>query len=703
MMQARFKNIDVTDGAATLRWTPGIQPSSTSVRLARAPKAGDEGVFMLTDGFGKMASVTMVVESVEQSSTVESGTGYAVVLKDLRAFWKFGSITGRYNQPDATGAPTQEKNLRELAEMCLEAMPRIRSYSAGKLPADEYPAVEWIWENPADALEALLGDRFSIVFGFDGKVEIYKANDGFDYKSTKPYLSSSLKTRREQEYDGVIVVGDRSIRQVTRVLMPMSKDVDGKWKALKDLSYAPDKSKDDGGFGTYYARDPGFTDLQNQYDKTSADYPKIIEGFSYIFRVYGGIPADELPLLSEICEKEFDENGVERYKAPYLVGPLMKYAFVNGVPVTEVFDGPLDGYQIDHQHGLVTFQEIQYQPVLLSERLDQMAELVPAHIYLVYSYEAKAEKDTDVYRYGDLKAKTPLVIKKSELKLREKWPRTVYPLVQIPPPYQKEYGWTALNKADLDEYAKKVYDSYKAQDEDVSGGSITLIGLRRVIMDGLFRSATFTVGPQGSTTEIEWGIETPKIEIPTYKERMRTRALEAIVKAGGSGAPHLGALGKAITGFIGGVARSFGAVGKQVYETMKPAFDFQKISDLVLVRNTAAFELPAGCPFAFDANNPMTEGIWNVIPLTVTGPYIPGISVSTIPVGKVGYGRMPAWGLFLIDTTSVPNVIIGSPLRPMAMYYAWAYTTPPACAWVVYKYPGSDIALVYVVGSPVGP
>ena len=682
MIQARFKSIDVIDGAATLRWTPGIQPSSTCVRLSRAPRAGEEGGFVLSDGFGNRISVAMVVESVEEVSSVGGGRAWDVVLKDARAFWKFGAITGRYNQPDATGKPARERTLRQLAEFCLDALPRVRSHSTAALPMDEFPAVEWLWENPADALEALLGERFTVVFGFDGSVEIRRANEGRDYESVSPYLSRSLKTRREKEYDGVVIVGERTIRQVNRVLMPVGLDVDGKWKALKDLSYAPDKAKEDGGFGREFARD-GFASLRMTF-APGADGRKIAnELIPLIFRAYGGIPGDELPLLNELCDREFDENGRERYKAPFAVGPLVKRQTVNGVTVTDVVDGLLDGYTIDHQRGLLIFQEAQIQPTPDEQSSQMRTDALPAHLYLMYAFEAKASQDSDIYRYGDVEADAPLVIHAPQLRLREKWPRTVYPLVSVPPDYQREYDWLPLNKADLDEYAGQVYRAYASTSEEITGGSITLIGLKDdLAMDGLFRSATFTVGPRGSTTEIEWGVETPKAEMPTYRERMRARLADKAATA------LSGAASGAVAQTAGNIS---GAVGREFHDPAKPALFAQRIPDVVLARNTTGEPLPCGCPVGPDAQNPIgADGIWNItFPADVNG-FVFGVAATDIQPGGVGYITSPVVGNVMIDVTSAPTAQMWSRLKPAIGSFAWVEElSAPACVIVVKIFGGA--------------
>jgi hypothetical protein len=685
MIQARFKSIDVIDGAATLRWTPGIQPSSTCARLARAPRAGEEGEFVLGDGFGNRISVAMVVESVEEVSSVGGGRAWDVVLKDARAFWKFGAITGRYNQPDATGKPAREKTLRQLAEFCLDAMPRVRSHSTAALPMDEFPAVEWLWENPADALEALLGERFTVVFGFDGSVEIRRANEGRDYESVSPYLSRSLKTRRDKEYDGVVIVGERTIRQVTRVLMPMGLDVDDTWKPLKGLSYAPDKSKEDGGFCKEYMRDKSFYDLFHLAagEERNVTKKKIwFECIPTILRVYGGIPAEELPLLNEICDKEFDENGLERYKTPFAVGPLLKAAIVNGRSVGNWGDGPLDGYKIDHLRGLVTFDDPQTQPAPGEWDKEFPSAVDPTHLQLVYAFEAKPSKKTDVYCFGDVDATEPLVVHRDELKLREKWPRAVYPLVIIPPPYQKQYAWQPLNKDDLDEYAGQVYRAYTSTSEEITGGSITLIGLKDdLAMDGLFRSATFTVGPQGSTTEIEWGIETPKIEIPTYKERFRRRQTDRVAGLGGL---------KMMLGAVGGlglkIGRAFGAIGKQAYQSSAagPPWFYRELPELILARNNTNDDVKRGKPVGPDTATPIgADGVWNFTYANDPGEHVFGVTTVDIPAHGVGYIKVAPRVNQMIDVVDIPNPVNWMRIKPICGTFTWGAASPYEATCVI--------------------
>ena len=97
-----------------------------------------------------------LVDSVE---VVNQGTEvWNLSLLDRRWKWAFGQISGRYNsRVNGTVLPKNRKTLRELVELCLEAMGET-GYDTSVVDANEYPNVEWDLEVPAKALASLIDE-----------------------------------------------------------------------------------------------------------------------------------------------------------------------------------------------------------------------------------------------------------------------------------------------------------------------------------------------------------------------------------------------------------------------------------------------------------------------------------------------------------------------------------------------------------------
>lgn len=690
-MKAQFKGKDILDGA-TLRWTPGIQPSATTVRMLEPPEAGDVGKLSLTDGFGKNLEVDMVVESVAKVFSGE-GTVHDVVLKDLRAFWKFGGVMGRHNQPDAAGRPTKEKSLKMLALECLVAMPGQPDFTIDALPDNEYPPVDWVFANPAEMLQSLLGSRYSIVYQLDGGVDICKTNEGKTYEDESEYLALATAKRKDRDYAFVAVVGGANIRQVTRKLVLLGLDVDGKWKALKELSYAPDSSNEFGGFCTPF--------YQDGFEMMISDAPELKDLVPHIFRVWGGIPAAELPVLRETCTVEIDdETGETRYAPPGISGSVPKTR--NGLYSGEDEERKHAGYSIDEKAGLVKFDDPQVVTPDDTKNLNLAASVSPVgDMTLTYAYQVMPEHEEDVYICGALEQlpgehKYPLVVKCEQLVLRQRsdaragcaWAET---------PESTE--WEDVNKDELDEYAKTVHDAYEDAEEIIDCGSITLIGLRpEVELDGLSRSVTFTVGRNGSTTEIEWGHETPQPEIPTYAERLSAKTLERVLGAKadknfGKQPGYAVLSGAAAIGQPGGGAltRPKGLGPRTVQGATLPHQNTHAMG-MQLCRNLEVIDCPPGRPvsicggsYSLPANPMGDDGIWN-ISSTYTGDTILGISAVNIPAAHIrgtiddsennkGWVKMPPYGPCMIDVTRLVgmghNIQLGSVLAPDNGNFDW--------------------------------
>lgn len=108
-----------------------------------------------------------------------NGEELVVNLLDYRWKWQFGQISGEYNEiAGGVIVPESKRNLRELAELCLDEM-GVVARDVKLLPTNIYPTVSWDLDNPAQALESLVAEYgFSICPQINGKVVIAKNGVG---------------------------------------------------------------------------------------------------------------------------------------------------------------------------------------------------------------------------------------------------------------------------------------------------------------------------------------------------------------------------------------------------------------------------------------------------------------------------------------------------------------------------------------------
>ena len=187
------------------------------------------------------------------SAYYEQGSGGRIVsvrFLDERWAWKDRSISGRYNYrlPNNWVDPAHERTPRQLATLCFQAL-GVLAFDVSALPNDSRPEVSWDSSSPAQELEKLCNDLGCRVVPIrsdgswricvtgegnslpDGAVE--ESGDGIDPAETPDYIK--------------IVTGP--IRyQVFLPLGAVGKDTDMSWKAIRDLSYAPNRNMSSAGF-----------------------------------------------------------------------------------------------------------------------------------------------------------------------------------------------------------------------------------------------------------------------------------------------------------------------------------------------------------------------------------------------------------------------------------------------------------------------
>lgn len=258
----------ILDCSYTLSW--GIAPGVATLTVA--PDAlgtvAEIGDLTITDGNG---TVTIPDCRVVRPSYVADGQGQraTLVLEDHRWRWAHGAISGRYNQliertatqppiaragqpaanqllPPILPVPGEEpiqpwtqKTLRQLAELCLEAMGET-NYDTSGLPDLRYPAVEWDAANPANALEQLATDFSCVVVWRPDTRAVHLCLRGEGQPLPDgPLFEDQPAIDAKAIPSGIVCYTARTRYQVRLALECVLPDFDGLLKPMNDVSYRP--------------------------------------------------------------------------------------------------------------------------------------------------------------------------------------------------------------------------------------------------------------------------------------------------------------------------------------------------------------------------------------------------------------------------------------------------------------------------------
>lgn len=225
-----------------------------------------------------------------------------MILFDKRWKWRFGWASGHYNRMNFGGkliAPGEEAivrrrewsrtmSIRRMAQWLLIDMGELstddREEQVAALPEGEGPEVQWNHDNPANELDqlcAMFGCR--VVMDWHNNVRIwrlgqsiadtaqkkewdspqdraadrraqrlarlYGGGDNPPLPDVMPVISYSESVDNDERPDSLRIITGATMFQWDFELEACGLDTDGAVKLLKDLSYAPDKNRDDGGFG----------------------------------------------------------------------------------------------------------------------------------------------------------------------------------------------------------------------------------------------------------------------------------------------------------------------------------------------------------------------------------------------------------------------------------------------------------------------
>lgn len=173
---------------------------------------------------------------------------WTVQVMDRRWAWRYKRISGMYNErmPNdsikySSGQPEPRKTLRELAELCLNAMNE-SSYDTSVLPTNVYPAVNWQDANPAAELQTLC-DMVGCVVVYDWQTDsvmIRRISQGNDLPTGDVAVINDRKLLTvARRPDSLVVACGPTRYQVKFLLEAVGLDSDGMIRRIDELTYAP--------------------------------------------------------------------------------------------------------------------------------------------------------------------------------------------------------------------------------------------------------------------------------------------------------------------------------------------------------------------------------------------------------------------------------------------------------------------------------
>lgn len=247
------------DGVVAAQYTaghgaaPGV--AVLTVPWQPADRIARDGTLTLSDG----ANPPVVVRGMRcDSVTARTDGTMTVTLVDRRWRWRFGAISGWYNQldpyydPDGLPdggfrvgqglgpfVPGTQRVAEALADLCLQAMGERLSTSA-PLP-DAMPPIDWNGANPAQALQGVLDAvGFRLVYQpCADRVLLAPAGHGAGLPADLPARSADEGLDPPDPPPVACLVGGPNWYADLLPLEPVGLEADGRVRPIDELSYKP--------------------------------------------------------------------------------------------------------------------------------------------------------------------------------------------------------------------------------------------------------------------------------------------------------------------------------------------------------------------------------------------------------------------------------------------------------------------------------
>jgi len=149
VIRAFYGNVPLI-GRVSFTLRQGIAPSTGAIAFPAGVNLPVVADLRLNDGDREIVINDLyLVDPVEAWS--ESGQIVQATIADKRWLWKYGAISGSYNVPSDYGVPVQEQTLKQLITTCLSGL----TVNYFHVVDNVYPTVEWDYDSPAEAVQAL--------------------------------------------------------------------------------------------------------------------------------------------------------------------------------------------------------------------------------------------------------------------------------------------------------------------------------------------------------------------------------------------------------------------------------------------------------------------------------------------------------------------------------------------------------------------
>lgn len=566
-------SIDYTTSHGT---RPGLVEMVIHPDLTNLAPVGD---VMMTDGVSRMTIANCRVVNTKGDFGIQ---GYTVTvwLEDGRWPWRYGNISGHYNQPiprvfdtprvpnygevavnpviaqlagqsDQFTPPLQQwskKSARQLCELLLKAM-GVRNFDINAVPNDEYPEVFWDIATASHELDSLC-DLFGCRVCFNHEtmsVKIVRLGKG---EQLPPANGDEL----QREGFGVdppevprriAVYGAPKVHQLRFSLEAVLPDFDGQYKPIDEVSYKPKNgwqyiSPECFGLDSSTAYNvgqlPGTRTPREAYNLAASSLwrtYRIKETIPFhgtdVLRIpatsnYATDNVDRLHivLLDYLAEATYDDIGQRSMMPPKIIGRAHRYdklAFndtTTGQTCKVTFD-------IDPVHRIV----ILHTPLLLHEKRAPNADTYlyyPADIYLEASCHVLDMLTHHPVRYR--KAFSPPVDGESqssrpdELGIVREEIRFFH---RINYSGSNAVLSTTTNQPECDEKADFFFQGEMARFQITTPQDRLYNGIKRGVLDGAIQQISYSVSMGGATTRISRNNE-HSVFIPPYAMRRQWEA-----------------------------------------------------------------------------------------------------------------------------------------------------------------------------------
>jgi len=434
----------------------------------------------------------------------------SIQVADQRVLWKWGRISGVYNQPAADGSANQELPADVLLRDALLAAPGVSSVNS-TAPSYIYPPVAWRAENPASAAQELCEQlHLGISISPSGQVYVRSLD------SYNPAFPSGYQTADEATTGNlvkpakIVVIGAQHIVDVTfEDLIAVGLEIDGTVRPIADLSYAPAH-----GWGSEPLTFPslaGGTYGGTAYTKQEAQEL----ARKCIWRWYAlDLTDDEreqyLPLCGTLAETA-TVDGNEEHRPPYVESTR---AIFDGTKWIKLDQGVINvPFTLDRAAGLVKFTEPVY--TVSTDGASATAIVAPT-MDLRAAYEMKWWQDDCHYVY--------------EYNVRGGIAGTehVHHVPELRAFYASPFP---ENGSDLDAYAAQIAVKIAGEYNEDGPASRSYPAIKNVTPAGTIRSVQWDVSERGATTVVQKNFDAPAVStMPSYKEKLRRREQKVVVQ-----------------------------------------------------------------------------------------------------------------------------------------------------------------------------